>query len=347
MVKITFIGSFGKGTKYLNGESVKTRDVLCCLKTAYRVQSFNISEHKIWRTLSFLFSVFFWKPDIVFVCKAPTGVKKILSMLRKARFPSDRIVVYMYGLGLTGIYQSLVKPKDISYLHTLIVETPFVADELKMQMHANIVCFPCVKKVYDIPDLHEKKEKKTLSLLFFSRVIPEKGVFDICQSVIRLNSSGVKFSLDIAGKPLDGDDATVASLQEMGKKYGFIHYLGTSFTITGPESYVRFNLYDLHVFPSKFFHECAPGSLVDSFIASVPTMSTTFKSYEAMLNSEFSYLIPQNDAAAMDAMLLSIYSHQDLLLSKRPICHAQSHKYSYSAFLDFIQPVLGSVVSHG
>ena len=52
--------------------------------------------------------------------------------------------------------------------------------------------------------------------------------------------------------------------------------------IEGIDSYYRLQQYDLHVFPSRFVFECAPGSIMDMFIAGVPSLSSTFKSAESL-----------------------------------------------------------------
>ncbi|OPZ24579.1 MAG: hypothetical protein BWZ03_00121 [bacterium ADurb.BinA186] len=337
--KFFFIASFGSKKKHLNGESVKSRDVLSCLKEHQKVAAFNLDTYKFWNTFRFYVSAFFDRRRYVVICKAPTGAKIILKFLKLIHYPPKQIITYIYGFGLTGEYSGKVLPADLEYCHALIVESPEVKQQFPSEFRPEIGVFPCLKRIYTIPTDNPYEHKDVLKLLFFSRVIKSKGVLDILDATIKANQPLVHFDLSIAGDTT-AEPETNAIIQAAAEKYPFIHFLGPAFTIRGEQSYVRFSTYDLHVFPSRFFHECAPGSVIDSFIAGVPTLSTKFHSYDQMLSPSFAYFVDNSDTNLFVAALNDIYNNQPLLWSKRKLCRLEASKYSYDAFFAFFERLI-------
>jgi glycosyltransferase involved in cell wall biosynthesis len=337
--KFFLIASCGSKKKHLNGESVKSRDILSCLQEHYRVSSFNLDTAKFWNTFRFYFAALFNHHRYVMICKAPTGAKIILKYLRFIHYPQKQIITYIYGFGLTGEYAGKVLPADLEYCHALIVESPEVKQQFPANFPTEIGVFPCLKRVYAIPNDEPYQHKDILNLLFFSRVIKSKGVLEILNATIKANQPEVHFDLSIAGDTTR-EPSTNAAIQEAARKYPFIHFLGSSFTIQGEESYVRFSTYDLHVFPSQFFHECAPGSVVDSFIAGVPTLSSKFHSYENLLNSSFAYFVDKPISSELVSALIAIYRDQETLWEKRKLCQQEAAKYSFDSFFHFFESLL-------
>ena len=223
--------------------------------------------------------------------------------------------------------------------HALIVESPEVKQQFPADFHPKIGVFPCLKHIFPVPNDAPYQHKDVLKLLFFSRVIKSKGVLEILDATIKANQTKVRFDLSIAGD-ITAEPETDALIQAAAEKYPFIHFLGPFFTIQGKESYIRFSSYDLHVFPSQFFHECAPGSVIDSFIAGVPTLSSKFHSYENLLNPTFAYFVEKPVSANLVTALFSIYEDQEALWNKRKMCQAEASKYSFDAFLAFFKSLL-------
>jgi glycosyltransferase involved in cell wall biosynthesis len=334
--KFFFIASFGSKKKHLNGESIKSRDVLACLRERQNVVAFNLDDHKIRNFLFFCITVFFNRRRRVLICKAPTGAKILLNYLHIIHYPKRQIVAYIYGFGLFGEYAEKVIPQDFSYLNSLIVESPLIVNQFMGLGPRKILVFPCLKRIYKVEENFKFAQKKVLHLLFFSRIIESKGVLEIAEAVIEANQPSVRFDLSFAGDT-SGEPETLAKLNVLVRSYPFLHLLGESFIITGRESYQRFSAFDLHVFPSHFFHECAPGSIVDSFIAGVPTLSTKFHSYEQMLDDSFAYLADGDTKDDFILALNQIYNNQRLLWEKRQLCLAQTSKYTFSTFYSVLE----------
>ena len=335
-MKYLFIASIATAKNHFDGERNKSKAVLDCLKKLGIVKSVNLSSKVLQplNMLRFIFYVMIFKPNKIFICKAPSGGSIVLGLLRKLRFPSKDIVFYSYGRGLHN-FENKVKKINLLYAGTLICEAPEISLEFKEYGFSNIEVFPCVKKYYQINQPAFFTKKRILRVLFFSRVTPEKGVFDAINSISRLNQDSIHFSLTIAGAC--ESIQVKKTIEQICKTHPYIKFVGTSFSITGMDSYLEFSTYDLLIFPSSFFHECAPGSVVDSLIAGVPVLSTEFLGYKQMLDSSFAYLLNDTQPTTIDKALQDIYDKPEDLFKKRVLCTQKARQYSYESFTAFLK----------
>ena len=110
--------------------------------------------------------------------------------------------------------------------------------------------------------------------------------------------------------------------------------------ITGVESYKMLQKYDIHVFPSHFKQECAPGAILDMFVAGVPTLSSKYSSYKNLLNEDNSYLFEQCNNNDLEEKLLYIYENgYKELNKKRFLSFKERLKYTDNAFIQLLEKV--------
>lgn len=348
-MKIVYLASIATKRQHFDGERNKSLDVLKALKTKYkRVKSFNLGNRYLQpfvMALWFLW-IIFWKPDCVFIAKSPSGAGRALAYLRRLKFDMRKVVIYSYGLGIDGGFQRYIKDTSIFKEAGLIIaENTYSRESFEKHGCERLATFPCLKPSYTLPADGPFCQKKTLKSLFFARLTEDKGLFIAIESVIEVNERAgfEKFTLDIAGKPKDKE--TEDKIKSFSNKYGYIRYLGTSFTITGRESYLRLMTYDLNIFPSYYEHECAPGSVVDMFIAGIPTLSSDFDGSHIMLGDDCAYFAPQRDLDANIRVLETIYDHQEELHSKRESCRKRAPIYSYEEFLKVFDSAVSKIDS--
>ena len=343
-MKIVYLASIATKHRHFDGERNKSADILKALRTKYKhVKAFNLSNRffqPIVMVMWFL-HILFWKPDYVFIAKSPSGAGRALTYLKSIKFDMKKVIVYSYGLGIEGDFRRYIKdPTVFKEAGLLIVENKYSMKSFQRYGCERFVMFPCLKPAYPLPPDKPYSEKKTLKSLFFARVTEDKGVFIAIDSVIKVNEQAgfVKYTLDIAGKAKDKD--VEKRIKALAEKYDYIHYLGTSFTITGRDSYLRLMTYDLNVFPSYYEHECAPGSVVDMFISGVPTLSSEFDGSHLMLGDDCAYFAPQRDLEANVSSLIWIYDNQRDLYLKREACRKRAPLYSYDNFLNAFEAAL-------
>lgn len=335
MERLIYIASSGNN-KRVNGESYKSKDILEFLRQKYNVANSNLDKNKFFETIKFIYFVLKYRKARILICKAPRGGALILKILKFLGVKKSRINLYIYGYGIEGEENRDLSPKNYERTNCLIVETEDVMRQFStINKQVILLAWPSVKKYYLIAE-KEFKPKKTLTLLFFSRIVEEKGVFKIIDAVNEINNKyGDIFTLDIAGSVFDKN--AIRRIESIINNNTDITLLGESFTIVDKSSYERFSNYDLHVFLSYFFHECAPGSIIDSFIAGVPTISSKYNSYQTLINEEYAYIVDNLELKTIIDKLMYIYNNQFELHKKRKLCLSEAHKYSGEKFLDFLE----------
>jgi len=333
--KILFIASLTKNRKKSNGETNKSLSLLECLKRSYRVKSVNVISRfsRLLKICIVALELLNWHPDIVFISKSVVGCRKFLMILKFFCVPPSKIIIYVNGqphtkngIIIDGSY------KILSYSRMIFCENKKFFPLFRGLGCQNVVEFPCIKDVINIP-LGPKANKDSLDLIFWARIVENKGVFKAIEAVLRLNKkAGQKlFSLTIAGPETDKE--TSRRCKEIAAQYPReIIFYGDSFVADSKASYLRLSKYDLNVFPSTFGAECVPGSVVDCMIAGVPTATSRFDGSEDMMSTRDSYFFDSTKPDDIDALLMYIHSHQNDLWGKRTESQRAAKRYSFSSF---------------
>lgn len=348
MKRVLFVASLPTKKMNFDGERNKSRDVLNALRKTgkYKFTIANFSKNKYIQMLKMLIIYFFRKFDYIFISKCIVGGSYALHMLNKIR-KNKQVYFYIIGNGYYGFEDKTIYFEDIANCKHLIVESENVADSMikKGCERRKMSIFPCLKPTYDIVPLEKTYQKEQpLKLLFFSRINPEKGLGDLIDTIIKINESNKKtiFYLDIAGGVSNepGIEEFNEEVIKKCKRYDYLSYLGMGLRINGIESYKRIQQYDLHVFPSRFKQECAPGAILDMFIAGVPTLSAKFPSYKGLLNEDNSFLFEQNNMTDLENKLLDIYKNASKVLNnKRKLSFDEHYKYTDQKFLEHLSSI--------
>ncbi len=340
--RLLFIASLPTKKMNFDGERNKSRDVLNAIKKAnkYKITVIDLSKNQFLQIFKMLFLHIFSKYDCVFVSKCIVGGSLAIHLLNKIK-RIKKTFFYLIGNGYYGFDEKKIYFQDINKCSKLIVESDIVKESmiLKGFNDDNIVIFPCLKPKYDLECVEHTYEKdQTLKLIFFSRINPDKGLGDLIETLVKINSrySSPIFTLDISGGV--SNEPGIKEFNEYVinkcKQYDFLNYLGMSLRISGIESYKTLQQYDLHVFPSHFKQECAPGSILDMFVAGVPTLSSKFPSYKNLLNEDNSYLFEQCDNDDLEKKLLYIYENGYIELNKkRYLSYNERLKYTDDEFI--------------
>jgi len=346
-----FIGSLPTNKFYFDGERNKSRDVLNALQNKYgkKCSIVNLSLNQYVQVIKMIFLSIFFEYDFIFVSKCLVGGSKAIKYLQKFANKSNkhRIVFYLIGNGSNGFDDKVIHYDYVKHTRHIIVESPDVELELlskKIVNKESVSIVPCLKPNYSIEPVEKEYPVKTLKLIFFSRVTELKGVMDAITAVSNINEKFGKnmFELDIAGGSgfNEKEQSFLREVKQLASEKSFINYLGLDLRIEGEESYKRLQSYDLHIFPSKFYQECAPGSVIDMFIAGVPTLSSNFPSAKYLMSTDDSFFFEMNNIADLEKQLLFIYNNQIALNKMRINSYKKAKLYSETHFIDEIEKIL-------
>ena len=190
---------------------------------------------------------------------------------------------------------------------------------------------PNYKKVYKISSIHKEYPCNQLKLIYFSRVETNKGIYDLIETIASINQE-YKFNLDIYGLIASKKDKK--KIKYFQKKYPWLSYKGC-LSLVSQEQYEKLSSYDLHVFPT-LYGEGFPGTIIDFFIAGVPTLSSSFARYNEILSEKESYIYEQGNNEKLRNSLKNIFDNQIDLLNKRQLVFGKADAYSLNILEKFI-----------
>lgn len=275
MKSVLVLGYFGYQMKQLDGQTVKTISLYKLLSIQiknlryYDTQEFQVNKMSIFtmlkevcrcKTLIYLPAQnnLKWVFPIIFIISRITGMKihyfVIGGWLRE--FLSDK-PVHRWML------------KRISGIHP---ETQFMKKELEEQYnYRNLSLFPNFRFFDKLDSPYSGNE--TLRLVFMARINRMKGLDMIFElgNFIKDNDLEGKISVDFYGPVFDEDKNY---FEQNLSRYSFMRYAGI---LQPHDIHCTLVKYDVMLFPTHYYTEGLPGSIVDAYISGVPVIATKWK----------------------------------------------------------------------
>ena len=344
--RLLFIGSLPTKKVHFNGETNKSGDILKFFKKigTFKISKVNLTSHKLLATFKMICDVMLFKYNVIFVSKCVSGGSLAIRLISKfaKKFNKNNVYFYWIGNGTFGLDESSIHLDDLKICKRILVESKLIAEEFSYLGKDKFIICPCIKPNYELEvrtKNYKEKDYGPIRCIFFSRITKEKGALDAVKAVEEVNKRlGRKvFTLDLAGSPgLASNDPFEAELLDYIKGKDEFVYYGKSFCVTGLETYIRLQNYDLHLFPSYFKQECVPGSIVDMFIAGVPTVSSLFPNAKNLLSEKDSYFFEQGNLDSFIETLVYISEHLDELNEKRISSFKLQYEYNEDKFKDIM-----------
>lgn len=304
--KILVLGYFGYRTNQLDGQTVKTRDIFHLLQEQYpnrKIDFFDTQDFK-YNKLSVL--LMFKK-----LCQSKTLIYLPANNNLKYIFPFIfifskicRFDIHYFVVG--GWLNSFIKDLPIHkwMLHKIRgihVETRRLKDDLQTNYgYRNIDIFPNFRFFDFIPVLTESKK---LRLVFMARIMKQKGldwIFNLAE-YIRENNLSTEIDITFFGQINQEDREYFMSNV---KKFPFIDYKGH---LQPEKIYPVISQFDVMLFPTHFYTEGLPGTVVDAYISGIPAIATEWiNSHEFIDHGKSGYIIPfeNGEKALIDTVML-------------------------------------------
>ena len=339
MKKILMITCLNTSKEKYDGERIKCTLICDSFTKFVDLDTINLSVHKIINTIKILFKALFKKRayEYVIISKDSHGANIIHKILRLGRYPSSKIIYFEIGPFLYDrILNGTIKKKTFINDKLIVVETDSMKEELKSLGFEKISVFPNFKPICRIPFNQQNYPKEKLKLVYLSRIEEPKGIYDLIYSLSIINNQKTIFVLDVYGRPQNSDEEK--RIKDLSNKYDFVNYLGT-LEVGSEDSYMKLSQYDLHVFPTKY-KEGFPGSIIDFFIAGIPTLSSSFARVHEILTDKDSVVYKQSDNDALQEKLLFIYNNQGILFRLRKNSYLRREQYSVESFEKYLNQLI-------
>lgn len=284
MKKIAIIGHFAFDKEYVDGQTIKTKTFVKGIeKRIGEKQVMKIDTHggiksiiKIVRQLI----IAFFKCDSIAVLTAQNGLKVFIPLIAIGNMIFNRDIFYVV---IGGWLPSVIKGKVflkifLKQFDSIFVETNIMKKLMYDENVFNVEVLPNCKEL-KIADYTTLKQYNSIPLRVctFSRVMEEKGITDVINVIMQINEDygAVLFELDIYG-PIDKNylDSFTALCDTIPD---YIRYKGT---ISPDKSTEVLKEYYSLIFPTKYFTEGVPGTIIDAYAAGVPVVFSKWESYK-------------------------------------------------------------------
>ena len=322
-MRVGIIGHFGGGNVFLDGQTIKTKEVNDYIENYYGIKTYKFDTYKIlknpFKLIYKLISVL-KNSDIVIVILAIRGYKVITPLLMFFNiFYKRRLFDIIIGGGRYRIYKNnnLITRCSRKY-EKIFVETNFVKNKY-LDLNINNVDI-----LYNFKNLKKGKFKPTgdvIKVCIFSRIIKEKGIKESINSIIKANSILNKFELDIYGVISDNYKDEFENIINNCPDY--IKYKGT---IDYDKSVDVLNNYDVMLFLTYYKNESFAGTILDAFFSGVPIIASDWNSNFEILKDGVTGIKINNIYDVVEC-LIDLYNNKEKLNKMKKNCLNESLKY--------------------
>ena len=283
MKKACIIGHFGFGEELLNGQTVKTKTLTKELQRRFGANEVGQIDTrggvKALLRLPFLAISALSEYRNVVILPAQNGLRVVVPILSFFNLFYRRRLHYSV---IGGWLPSFLKKRrllrrQLSHFSGIYVETETMRRALCEMGLENAVVVPNCKELSILPSeelFYPDGEPYRLST--FSRVMREKGIGDAVCAVKAVNEhfGRTVYTLDIYGQIEGGQEEWFSSLLETFPPY--VRYCGR---ISPEKSTEVIKDCLMLLFPTRFYTEGIPGTIIDAYASGVPVLSARWESY--------------------------------------------------------------------
>ena len=328
-MKFFLIGSFDFKTYNTGGQPVKSRELFWALSKEYGEKSISFIETPKWKRhpLSTFFKTILYsiRSDVIIMLPAHNGVKvfsKILVAIKKIF--KKKIYYDVIGGWLNDLLLSDRKlSKRLSFFDCVFVETNTMKVGLdKLGIKCCVV--PNFKNLTPVSiESLPKIDTPPFKMCIFSRITEKKGVEDAINAISLINKDKILFSLDCYGPIEDSFKDHFFDLLKISPNY--INYKGC---VSPSESVSVLKNYFALLFPTKFYTEGIPGTIIDSYFSGLPVISSKWLNFDDVIKEGITGMgYSFDNFNELVELLQKISKRPSLITNMRSDCINESHKY--------------------
>ena len=326
--RILVLGYFGYQNNQLDGQTIKTRNVYALIKQIYGEEVFYFDtqilskRNNVWKMLSALLHC----EKLVYL-PASRNLKWIFPFLfllsNIIRF--DIIYVVIGGWIGTFLKSNPLHCFMLRHIWAILSETALMRKLLMEQFHFNNVALLSNFRISDYTPVLSTHNK--FKLVFMARVNRLKGLDYIFNLAKYLTQQSVQphITIDFYG-PIYFEDREYF-LTEVGK-YPFISYKGE---LNPSEINKVLNQYDLMLFPTQYYTEGLPGTIIDAFMSGIPVIATEWlHAHEFIINGMTGYIIPfKGGQELFNQRIMYLYENMNVLMQMKKSAVETGKRFSH------------------
>lgn len=334
MKKVAVIGHFAYGLEAFDGQTIKTKNITNELKGIYSDENVVCFDtHGSLKTLIkspvYVLKALHSSRNIIML-PAHNGLKvfgRLLPVL-KPIFKDRKIFYVVIGGWMPGLLKkehSLAKA--LKKFDMIFVETSTMKDELAKQGFQNICVLPNFKKLTSLSNEQLVYcNEIPYKLCIFSRVMKEKGIETAIEVISRVNEKfGYQvYSLDIYGQ-IDAEQTEW--FENLKKNFGKgVRYCGC---IDSQKSVEVLKDYFALLFPTHYYTEGIPGTIIDAYAAGIPVISAKWESFSDVVDDGVTGIGYEFDNKMdFEQKLIQIANSPSMMESMKKNCLKKSQCYN-------------------
>ncbi len=332
MRKICIIGHFGFGKVLLNGQTIKTKIITEEIETQFGKDNIVLLDLAggIKRIPYLFFKIPFVlsKCDNLIMMPVENGLKFLTPLLSIWNSIFKRKLHYVVIGGWLPKFISDKKwlKKGLRKFRGIYVETNTMRVALEKDGFNNVFVLPNCKKLNILPkDQLVYPVGVPLKLCTFSRVMKEKGIGTAVQIIKKVNDKlgYTAFSLDIYGQIWEDSKDWFNEIQR-----DFPEYVSYKGCVEANNSVEVLQDYYALLFPTHFYTEGIPGTIIDAYAAGIPVISAKWESYTDVIDDGITGIgYKFDDLQAFEDVLIKIASNPKMLLNMKINCIEKAKKY--------------------
>lgn len=332
MKKVCVIGHFGFGKNLLNGQTIKTKNITKELENQLGAnQILKIDTHGGIKMLPIIiFNMFkaFNRCENIIILPAHNGIRIFVPLCNMMNVFYGRKLHYIVIGGWLPSFLSTRKRliKSLKKFTGIYVETSIMKKQLIKQNFDNIIILKNFKDI-DIVSIDQLnfKYSQPLKICTFSRVMKEKGLEDIVNAIIKINKkyNRIIYTLDIYGQV---DSEQIEWFNELTESFtSYISYKGM---VQFDKSVEVLKDYFLLVFPTLFYTEGIPGTILDAYAAGIPVLASKWESFNDVIDDgETGIGYEFANIKELIKSLELIYENPKIIINMKKSCIEKANQY--------------------
>ena len=333
-----------------DGQTVKTRTLTAALRRYYPNCSILVAESSLCKRNPVRLMLQLWncvrKADVIFVLLSRNGLRILLpALFFLNRFYKKPVIHDCIG----GAHDQTLRryPALKKYYEKMSVnwvETESLKQKLEQQGLENVAILPNFKNIQPIPtSAVQFQGTAPFRFCTFSRVNEAKGIGRAAEAVLAINQhlGANTVQLDVYGPIEENYDAVLN--EYILRSAGAISYRGI---VDSDASVGVLKQYYAMLFPTTYFGEGFPGTLIDAFSSGLPVIATDWHcNGEIITHEKNGFLYPPEQPEQLKAWMEYAIAHPDQFHTMRLSCLEAVKQYSAEAAMQTVCGKIGQLLS--
>lgn len=332
MKKACVIGHFGFGENLLNGQTIKTKNVTQELEIHFGEEKIlKIDTHggvKLLPNIILKMIKAFRSCENIIIFPAHNGVRIFVPLCNIINILFRRKLHYVV---IGGWLPSFIRSRGmlkfgLKFFAGIYVETSTMKRALEDLGLKNVEILKNFKTFKALSNIKlDCAYNKPYQICTFSRVMKEKGIEDIVDAVISINNKNKDeiYKLDIYGQVDVSQEEWFEKLRK-----SFPNYISYKGAVPSDKSVEILKKYFLLIFPTRFFTEGIPGTILDAYAAGVPVVSSRWESFFDVVDDGYTGIGYEfGDIDALTNILEQISYNPDTIIEKKYNCLKKANEY--------------------